>query len=152
MCQGYRMRGNIKIVLVPGFSYLSLGSILEPLHTLNKLYPDLRVNYELISITEKLVISESGINIYCQNVLQEALKDIKKNAHNSALFLCCGLKTPFDVQSLLKRILRTCNNHKIPTFGVGAAGWKMADAGVLSMKNPGSEAESTAPTGSLQHA
>ena len=132
MYLGYRMRGNIKIVLVPGFSYLSLGSILEPLHTLNKLYPDLLVNYELISITDKPVMSESGIKIDCHNILQDALKDIKKKAHNSALFLCCGLKTPFDVQGLLKRILRTCNNHKIPTFGVGAAGWKMADAGILS--------------------
>ena len=70
------MRGNIKIVLVPGFSYLSLGSILEPLHTLNKLYPDLLVNYELISITDKPVMSESGIQIDCQNILQDALKPV----------------------------------------------------------------------------
>ena len=78
MYLGSRMRGNIKIVLVPGFSYLSLGSILEPLHTLNKLYPDLLVNYELISITDKPVMSESGIKIDCQNYLGNlTLKPLK---------------------------------------------------------------------------
>jgi len=126
------MRRNIKIILVPGFSYLSLGSILEPLHTLNKLYPDLMIKYELVAIDEQLVTSESGVGVYCQNNLQDTLKDIKKKANSSVLFLCCGLKTPFNVQHLLKKILRLCNNQKIPTFGVGAAGWKMADSGILS--------------------
>lgn len=126
------MRRNIKIILVPGFSYLSLGAILEPLHTLNKLYPDLKIDYELVSITEDYITSESGIKIYCENVLQDAIKDIKRKAQSTVLFLCCGLKTPFDVQGLLKRILRTCNQHKILTFGVGASGWKMADAGILA--------------------
>ena len=126
------MRRNIKIILVPGFSYLSLGAILEPLHTLNKLYPDLKIDYELVSITEDYITSESGVKIYCENVLQDAIKDIKRKAQSTVLFLCCGLKTPFDVQGLLKRILRTCNQHKILTFGVGASGWKMADAGILA--------------------
>lgn len=126
------MRRNIKIILVPGFSYLSLGAILEPLHTLNKLYPDLKIDYELVSITEDYITSESGIKIYCENVLQDAIKDIKRKAQSTVLFLCCGLKTPFDVQGLLKKILRTCNQHKILTFGVGASGWKMADAGILA--------------------
>jgi transcriptional regulator GlxA family with amidase domain len=117
---------------VPGFSYLSLGAILEPLHTLNKLYPDLKIDYELVSITEDYITSESGVKIYCENVLQDAIKDIKRKAQSTVLFLCCGLKTPFDVQGLLKRILRTCNQHKILTFGVGASGWKMADAGILA--------------------
>ena len=126
------MRRNIKIILVPGFSYLSLGAILEPLHTLNKLYPDLKIDYELVSITEDYITSESGVKIYCENVLQDAIKDIKRKAQSTVVFLCCGLKTPFDVQGLLKRILRTCNQHKILTFGVGASGWKMADAGILA--------------------
>ena len=115
------MRRNIKIVLVPGFSCLSLGAILEPLHTLKKLYPDLMIQYELISISGETVLSESGVSINCQNQLQEALKDICRKAQTSAVFLCCGLKTPFAVQSLLKRILRICNQNRIPTFRVGAA-------------------------------
>ena len=82
------MRRTIKIVLVPGFSYLSLGAILEPIHTLNKLYPDLMIEYELISISEEKVISESGISINCFNSLQEALKEIKRKANDSVLFLC----------------------------------------------------------------
>jgi AraC family transcriptional regulator, glycine betaine-responsive activator len=126
------MRRNIKIVLVPGFSCLSLGAILEPLHTLKKLYPDLMIQYELISISGETVLSESGVSINCQNQLQEALKDIRRKAQTSAVFLCCGLKTPFAVQSSLKRILRICNQNRIPTFGVGAAGWKMAGSGILS--------------------
>ncbi len=126
------MRRNIKIILVPGFSYLSLGAILEPIHTLNKLYPHLMIAYKLISISDKKVFSESGVSINCHNSLQETLKEIKRTASDSVLFLCCGLKTPFGVQNLLKRILRICSQFKIPTFGVGAAGWKMAGSGILS--------------------
>ena len=126
------MRQNIKIVLVPGFSYLSLGAILEPLHTLKKLSPDLSIQYELISISGEPIFSESGVSINCQTQLQEAIKDIRRKTQTSVVFLCCGLKTPFTVQSLLKRILRICNQHRIPTFGVGAAGWKMAGSGILS--------------------
>ena len=126
------MRRTIKIVLVPGFSYLSLGAILEPIHTLNKLYPSLEISFELIPISEPKVFSESGISINCHNSLPNALKEIKRKANDSVLFLCCGLRTPFGVQALLKRILRTCNQYKIPTFGVGAAGWKMAGSGILS--------------------
>ena len=72
------MRRNINIILVPGFSYLSLGSILEPMHTLNKLYPEIMIGYKLISIAEEKVFSESGVSINCHNSLQGTLKEIKR--------------------------------------------------------------------------
>jgi transcriptional regulator GlxA family with amidase domain len=99
---------------------------------MNKLYPDLMINYKLISISEEKVFSESGVSINCLHSLQEALKEMKRAANDSVLFLCCGLKTPFGVQNLLRKVLLTCNQYKIPTFGVGAAGWKMAGSGILS--------------------
>ncbi|MDE2693342.1 MAG: helix-turn-helix domain-containing protein [Paracoccaceae bacterium] len=126
------MNRNIKIVIVPGFSYLSLGSILEPLQTLKNLYRDLVLDIELISITDDAIRSKSGISIRCDTSFQDCLKDLTKTSKTTAVFLCCGLKTPFDMQSSLKKILRLCDLKNIPIFGVGAAGWKMADAGILA--------------------
>jgi transcriptional regulator GlxA family with amidase domain len=126
------MNRNIKIIIVPGFSYLSLGAILEPLQTLKNLYHELILDIELISITDDIIHSKSGISIKCNKSFQHCLKDLTKNSKTTAVFLCCGLKTPFDMQSSLKKILRLCDLKRIPTFGVGAAGWKMADAGILS--------------------
>jgi len=126
------MNRNIKIIIVPGFSYLSLGAILEPLQTLKNLYHELILDIELISITDDIIHSKSGISIKCNKSFQHCLKDLTKNSKTTAVFLCCGLKTPFDMQSSLKKILRLCDLKRIPTFGVGAAGWKMADAGMLS--------------------
>ena len=97
------MNRNIKIVIVPGFSYLSLGSMLEPLQTLKNLYRDLVLDIELISITDDAIHSKSGISIRCDTSFQDCLKDLTKTSKTTAVFLCCGLKTPFDMQSSLKK-------------------------------------------------
>ena len=122
---------NIKIILVPGFSYLSFGAIIEPLNTLKRNYSQLSLEIELISITDCPIYSHSGISIKCESTFQACIKDIVKNSRTTAVFLCCGLKTPFDVQNSIRKILRACDRKSIPTYGIGAAGWKMADAGLL---------------------
>ena len=42
---------RILIVLVPGFSHLSLGAILEPLHRLKAVKPKARLRIEVGSVT-----------------------------------------------------------------------------------------------------
>ena len=88
---------NIKIILVPGFSYLSFGAIIEPLNTLKRNYSQLNLEIELISITDSPIYSHSGISIKCESTFQACIKDIVKNSRTTAVFLCCGLKTPFDL-------------------------------------------------------
>ena len=125
------MGKNIKIILVPGFSYLSFGAILEPLNTLKRNFNQLNLEIELISITDDMICSQLGATVKCDTTFQACMKDIAKSSRTTAVFLCCGLKTPFDVQSSIRKVLRACDMKNIPTYGVGAAGWKMADAGLL---------------------
>ena len=125
------MEKKIKIVLIPGFSHLSLGAILEPLKTLDRLFSEICLKIEIISISERSVESSSGVSVDCPILLNECLTSLSSKNRTNALFLCCGLRMPHRLQTDLKKLLRTCSRFNVPIFGVGCAGWKMADAGLL---------------------
>ena len=129
------MEKKIQIVLVPGFSHLSLGAILEPLKTLSKLFSEIRLEIEIISISDRSVESSSGISVNCPILLNECLTSLSSKNRTNALFLCCGLRMPYKLQTDLKKLLRTCSRFNVPIFGVGCAGWKMADAGILENRS-----------------
>ncbi|MGI9390127.1 MAG: GlxA family transcriptional regulator [Boseongicola sp.] len=122
---------RILIVLVPGFSHLSLGAVLEPLHTLARLTPEADIRIELGSIDEPAVVSSAGVAIVCELSLPDCLKTLRGAGRPEALFLCCGLRTPYKSQSDIQKLLRTAHRAGVPILGTGCAAWKMADAGIL---------------------
>ncbi len=122
---------RILIVLVPGFSHLSLGAVLEPLHALGALAPETDMQIELGSIDEPTVVSSSGIAVTCASSLADCLKTLRRAGRPDAMVLCCGLRTPYKSQSDIRGILRTAHRAGVPILGTGCAAWKMADAGIL---------------------
>jgi transcriptional regulator GlxA family with amidase domain len=126
------VKRQIKLVLVPGFSYLSLGAILEPLKTLKELASEVKLNIDIVSLSEHAVEATSGLSVNCSILLEECLQSINKNSQETVVFICCGLKMPHKLQTDLKKLLRVCNRNKVPIYGVGCAGWKMADAGIIA--------------------
>lgn len=122
---------RILIVLVPGFSHLSLGAVLEPLHSLGTLAPETDLRIELGSIGEALVPSASGFSVACPLSLSEILRALVGAGRPDALFLCCGLRTPYKSQGDIQMLLRTAHRSGVPILGTGCAAWKMADAGIL---------------------
>lgn len=122
---------RILIVLVPGFSHLSLGALLEPLHTLARLAPEIEIRIELGSIDGPKVDSSAGVAVICNISLPECLKSLRAAGRPDALFLCCGLRTPYKSQSDIQKLLRAAHRAGVPILGTGCAAWKMADAGIL---------------------
>lgn len=122
---------KVTIVLVPGFSHLSLGAILEPLHTLNDISDDVSITLEVATISDPSVASASGLSVHCPVSLQTCLASVASATRPDALFLCCGLKTPYRSQADMRKLLRACIRSGVRLFGLGCAAWKMADAGIL---------------------
>ncbi len=122
---------RILIVLVPGFSHLSLGAVLEPLHTLGNLAPEVEMQIELGSTDEPAVESSAGVPVIADLSLQNCVKVLRATGRPDALVLCCGLRTPYKSQAGIQKLLRTANRARVPILGTGCAAWKMADAGIL---------------------
>ena len=68
---------RILIVLVPGFSHLSLGAILEPLHRLKAVKPKARLRIEVGSVTERQVPSKIGLDVTCELSFSDSLQALK---------------------------------------------------------------------------
>jgi transcriptional regulator GlxA family with amidase domain len=122
---------RVTIVLVPGFSHLSLGAVLEPLHTLNTIASDIEIIIDIATISEPDIASASGLRVYCPVSLQACHESLTSTKKPDALFLCCGLKTPYKSQPDLRKLVRSCVRSGVPLYGLGCSTWKMADAGVL---------------------
>ena len=122
---------RILVVLVPGFSHLSLGAVVEPLNMASTFSEDIDIKIEMGSISDTLVLSAGGIGVACDLSLNMCLKALRGTAKPDALFLCCGLRTPYKSQADIQNLLRTAHRAGVPIFGTGCAAWKMADAGIL---------------------
>jgi transcriptional regulator GlxA family with amidase domain len=122
---------RILIVLVPGFSHLSLGAIVEPLHTLRQIAPDCEIDIDMGAIGGPEVASSAQVTVHCPLSLGDCLQALKTRQRPDALFLCFGLRTPYSSQADIQRLLRSAHRAGVPIFGTGCAAWKMADAGIL---------------------
>jgi len=122
---------KIMIILVSGFSHLSLGALIEPIHTLNRIAPELEIEFEFGAIGKDEIVSAAGLEVSCPLSFSECLKSLTGVYRPDALFLCFGLRTPYGVQGDIQKLLRTANRSGIPILGTGCAAWKMADAGLL---------------------
>jgi transcriptional regulator GlxA family with amidase domain len=122
---------RVLVVLVPGFSHLSLGAVLEPLHAVGAISAETAMQIELGSIAELQVPSAAGFSVVCPLSLPECLHALTDARRPDAMFLCCGLRTPYKSQRDIQKLLRTAHRANVPIFGTGCAAWKMADAGIL---------------------
>ena len=122
---------QILIVLVPGFSHLTLGAIIEPLQTLRRIAPECGIEFELGAINGPDVASSADVRLHCPLSFADCVTALGEPRRPDALFLCLGLRTPYHAQRDIQKLLRTANRAGVPIFGTGCAAWKMADAGIL---------------------
>ena len=128
-CRKWVMRALV--VLVPGFSHLSLGAILEPLRVLGDLAPEVGISVELGAIGDTAVPSSSGEIVLARSDFGECLLKLSARSRPDVLFFCAGLKTPYKAQKDIQKLLRTAHRAGVTIFGTGCAAWKFADAGIL---------------------
>ena len=119
---------RILIVLVPGFSHLSLGAVLEPLSLVAQMEGGA---VTLGSVSELLVPSSSGVAVTAELALDACVSALGSASRPDAMVLCCGLRTPYKSQGDIRRVLRAAHRAGVAILGTGCAAWKMADAGLL---------------------
>lgn len=122
---------KVAVVIVPGFSYLSLGSLLAPLHYVeNTLLPN------ALSVS---VFGEDGLHSaepndliiqpsHTYSDLSEALDSLRGP---DTVFFCCGHDVPMPSRDSLRRLFRKCKRTGMRVFGIGSANWIMAETRTL---------------------
>ncbi len=123
--------GWIGVLLLEGFSSLSLGSILEPFSILRNLQFKHSPAVRIFSIDDESVRSSSGLSV-ASDLLSSDVEDTF-NCHLAprAIIICGPTITPSHEKSI-GPFLRRARRYGIPLFGIGQAAWHMAESGLLS--------------------
>lgn len=119
------------VAVLPGFSFLSLGSILEPLRYLCQIMPEGQVDLEVFHLNSTIATVEDDVDLLCSRGFNDLEKRLTSRPVPDAVFLCCGFDVPVDTRDLLRRILRQLRRAGIPIFSVGASTWALAELGLL---------------------
>ncbi|MDA7551599.1 helix-turn-helix domain-containing protein [Rhodobacteraceae bacterium] len=124
-----QVNSDLTIIVLDGFSMLSLAAIVEVLQLLSVNSNQDTITYELVGgVGAKRAQSRSGLDVDCARSIEE----LNLKMHQKGVFLCCGRDVPEKDRDHLRSLLRFANRQNIPIFGVDAAAWILADAGVLN--------------------
>jgi len=127
-------RMNLCLLLLDGFSMLSLGAILEPMQFLATEHPSLAPRVNLTALSGRKAISKGGTSVDCDYDLT-VLSDKFLSHRSGQVILICG---PTDEiasnQKELRLLLRKANLRQIPICGIGAVAMLMAEVGILPDK------------------
>ncbi len=122
---------SISILLLDGFSTLSLGSVAEPLHFFAERYPDIAPSIELLSAGGDDAVSSGGVRVECDLQLADYLEQLSIPKGKRILVICGPTeKASLDAEALLP-VLRKARFNQIPVFGIGSVCLLMAHAGMF---------------------
>lgn len=122
---------EIDILLLPGFSQLSLAALIQPLHLANRLSGKTLFHWQLMSIDGGSVESASGISM----AVDCALAKQKTFRPCVALAVCAGEGVEKHSTHQLRTLLRGATRTRAPIYALGTATWLLADAGLLAGTN-----------------
>ena len=122
---------NVDILLVPGFSLVTLGSIVEPLCAANGMSDRCRFNLRLVAAEPGDVPASSGLGICGTVAVSDLVRDITFGMTPDLLIICSGTGVPTRFQRGFVDLLRNCKRQNVAMAGMGNAAWLLADAGVL---------------------
>ena len=129
---GARPIKKIDILLITGFSLVTLASIVEPLCAANEVSDRTRFNLRLVTPEPGDVQASSGLGIGGVTSVSSLTRDIMLGIAPDLLIICGGAGVPMQFQSGLIDLLRSCKRQKVSIAGMGNAAWLLAEAGVLS--------------------
>lgn len=128
------VHGWIGVLLLEGFSSLSVGSILEPFSILRNLNFKHSPAVRIFSIADESVRSSSGLSVVCDLLSSDVEDTFNRHLAPRAIIICGPTITPSHEKSIAP-FLRRARQYGIPLFGVGQAAWHMAESGLLFGKS-----------------
>ena len=122
---------TVAVVVAPGFSFLSLGSLLAPLHFAeNTLLPQ-ALSVSVFGGDGLRSAEPSDITIRSARPLEDLSERLDGLGRPDAVFFCCGNDVPEVSRDPLRRLLRKCKRTGVRFFGIGSANWIMAETHTL---------------------
>jgi transcriptional regulator GlxA family with amidase domain len=122
---------DMEILLLVGFSQLSLAALTEPLNLANSLSGRSPFTWRLTSLDGLPVVSASGISIGVQGCFDGVAV---QSDRPPALLICAGQEVEGQGGPHLRSMLRHAARRRVPVYAMGTASWLLADAGLLGDK------------------
>lgn len=119
------------ILLFPGFSQLSLSSLIEPLRIANSVSARNLFRWRLLSINGKPVTCASGVTVGVAGGFSEERRRVEYSKAPATVVLCAGEGVDQHGSSDLGALLRLCVRRNVSIYTLGTATWLLAEFGLL---------------------
>lgn len=124
--------GYVSVVLLEGFSHLSLGSIVEPLSRLERSRPEIAPKLVVTGLDSTRVRSQSGIDVGCDECSDALLARLKRGL-TPARIVICGPTDKIPVETpQLTRLTRIARRNAVSIYAIGAVAWHLAERGIVA--------------------
>ncbi|RUX50442.1 GlxA family transcriptional regulator [Mesorhizobium sp. M4A.F.Ca.ET.050.02.1.1] len=118
---------RLNILVLPGFSQLSLSSFVEPFYQANCSAGEKLFGWRIVGPDMSPVLSSSGIAISPDI----DINCYRNNDEDSPIVIIGGERIEEQKSRLLSALLRSKSHRKLPICAIGTAAWLLADAGIL---------------------
>lgn len=118
------------IVLMPGFSQLSLAAFIDPLRVANALCGIERFRWRLVSEDGQTVESAGAIPVGVSGSLEDETRLLSAGKFSGAVVLCAGNRLDGPISPVLGHYLRTIGRGHVPVYALGSGVWALAEAGL----------------------
>ncbi|TIW20763.1 MAG: GlxA family transcriptional regulator [Mesorhizobium sp.] len=123
---------HIVILLVPGFSQLSLSSFVDPLRVANSVSERTFFRWVVSSSEGGPVESASGISVTAHKTFASVAKDLRSGDRPAMILVCAGDTVKGQASASLIKLLRLSRRYRIPIAALGTATWLLAQNGILN--------------------
>ncbi|MGX9182112.1 GlxA family transcriptional regulator [Mesorhizobium sp. BHbdii] len=118
---------SLSILVLPGFSLLSLSSFIEVLYHANKASGHELFSWRFVGTDGRPVKCTSGVPI----AVDMDINTLKHDDSHSVLVVIGGERIERQSSTQISSLLRVKNCRKSPIYAIGTATWLLADAGIL---------------------
>ncbi|RWH17684.1 MAG: GlxA family transcriptional regulator [Mesorhizobium sp.] len=123
---------RIVILLVPGFSQLTLSSFVDPLRVANSISDRTFFEWLVSSSDGRPVECASGISVSAKSMFARVAADLRSSDRPDMIVVCAGEGVENQAPASLMKLLRLSRRHRIPIAALGTATWLLAEAGILN--------------------
>lgn len=127
-------RDWIAVLLLDGFSTLSLGAITEPFALLRQRTPEAAPDLRLAGLGCRGARSASGVDVTCVMDGADLSAALSGAGAPRAVIVCGPTNSPADREGAAMPLMRKARRAGVALFGVGRIAWAMAEAGLLNGK------------------
>ncbi|WP_095090606.1 GlxA family transcriptional regulator [Mesorhizobium sophorae] len=118
---------KLSILVLPGFSQLSLSSFVEPFYQANCSVGERLFDWRIVGTDSHPVVSSSGVAI----APDIDINSYKNGDDDSLMVIIGGERIEEQKSPLISALLRMKSRRKLPICALGTAAWLLADAGIL---------------------